>query len=210
MATSPIVAPVAQVSGPVALGKHSGTQLREGTNTPAGNPFMPRNNAVDGGRNSFETLERNVCSKDERAKETGGMRMTKKPGMLCSRIARLKMTEIGTENGVDATSVEAERPEKILFAGSWVIMHHDMYMSTPLLPKYCAACGDANDCRSRGRGVGRGSLMIRCPRSRRSIRCIHDLRQKQNKFQRLTSGELWAGPNASSTFLRGHNTYILM
>lgn len=66
MATSPIVAPVAQVSGPVALGKHSGTQLREGTNTPAGNPFMPRNNAVDGGRNSFETLERNVCSKDER------------------------------------------------------------------------------------------------------------------------------------------------
>lgn len=80
---------------------------------------MPRKSAVDGGRNSLETLERNVCSKDERAKETGGMRMTKNPGILCSRIARLERTEIGTENGVDATSVEAQRPEKILLAGSW-------------------------------------------------------------------------------------------
>ena len=92
-------------------------QLREETKTPAGKPFMPRKSAVDGGRNSLETLERKVCSKDERAKETGGMRMTKKPGILCSKMTRLEMEKRATENGVDATGVETERPEKILFGG---------------------------------------------------------------------------------------------
>lgn len=78
---------------------------------------MPRKSAVDGGRNSLETLERNVCSKDERAKETGGMRMTKNPGILCSKITTLEKEGNGTENGMDATGVETERPEKILFGG---------------------------------------------------------------------------------------------
>ena len=78
---------------------------------------MPRKRAVDGGRNSLETLERKVCSKEERAKETGGMRMTKKPGILCSKMTTWEKMRKVTKNGMDATGVETERPQKILFRG---------------------------------------------------------------------------------------------
>lgn len=90
------------------------------------------------------------------------------------------------------------------------MMDDDMYMSRSLPLKCCGACADANGRRSRGRGAGRDSLMIRCLRNGRSIHCIRDLLRKQRETKRLASGELCAGPNASSTIFSGHKTYILI
>lgn len=90
------------------------------------------------------------------------------------------------------------------------MMDDDMYMSKPLLLKCCGACADANGHRSHGLGAGRDSPMIHCLRNGRSIHCIRDLLRKHNKKKRFASGELWAGPNASSTIFKGHKTYILI